>query len=229
MVDSIFIENTDCECDVTLDTWLKDALPLLPGVVRSVAQRQLILTCREFFEKTLAWRVVEKNINAAAGDKQYWLSPYDMFADVIGILGVSYGNRHLSPLASEPLTTTTSETPLYYYAADPPDSFKLYPPPVNAKADAMDVLVALTPKQSVEHLPRLAAIKFYDALMDGFLARLYMHPNKPYTSADMAVVHRQKFMSAIAFYRAQAKQGYINAAGWHYPQGWQVRRYGARA
>lgn len=225
MVDSIFLENTDCECDVTLDTWLKDALPLLPGVVRSVAKRQLILTCREFFEKTYAWRAVEENINAAAGDKQYWLSPYDQFANVIAILGVTYDNRHLQPIAAEPLKTTTSEAPQFYYAADPPDSFKLYPAPTAAKADAMNVLVALTPKPNVEHLPRLAFLKFYDALMDGFLARMYMHPNKPYTSADMAVMHRQKFLSAMSYYRSQSKQGYINAQGWHYPQNWQVRRF----
>ena len=43
------------EYTYTLNEFLKDQLPELPGVIRSVALRELRLTLREFFDKSWAW------------------------------------------------------------------------------------------------------------------------------------------------------------------------------
>lgn len=230
MVDSIFLEGAGCECDVTLDTWLKDTLPMLPGVQRSVAARQLVLTARDFFERTYAWQAVITDINAKAGDKQYWQSPYDQYSDVIGILGVAFNGNDLTPLHRRPsdrgrTTPSTSDVPTNYWV-DPAhsDTFYLYPTLQNDADDALDVYVALTPKQSVEHMPRVAARKFYDAILDGFLARMMAHPNKPYSAPASATMYRKKFLSACGRYMGQAKQGYAQAQAWSFPRGWNVRR-----
>lgn len=230
MVDAVFLEGAACECDVTLDTWLKDSLPLLPGIQRTMAARELVLAAREFFERTYAWRAVVENINAKAGDKQYWQSPYDQFSNVVGILGVAWKGNALDPLPQRPADRgraepSTSDSPSHFWI-DPahPDTFYLYPTLENDHADALDVYVALTPKQSVEHLPRIAAIKFYDAILDGFLARVLKHPNKPYSSPATAMLHRRSFLNWCARYNGQAKQGFSNAQAWTFPQGWKVRR-----
>jgi len=231
MVDSVFLEGAGCECDVTLDTWLQDTLPLLAGIDRNVASRELVLTAREFFERTFTWQTVVENINAVAGDKVYWQSPYDQYANAVGILGVAFKGNVLSPLAARPAdrgrdNPSTSDTPTHYYA-DPgghPDTFVLYPTLQTSQADAIDVYLALTPKQSVEHLPRIAAIKFYDAIREGFLARCYMHPNKPYSSPAMGQVLRRNFIAQCGRYMGQAKQGYVQAQSWSYPQSWRIRR-----
>lgn len=232
MVDSVFLEGTGCECDVTLDTWLKDSLPNLPGIVRSVAARQLVLAAREFFERTLAWQATIDNINAKAGDKQYWLSPYDEFSDVISVMAVVFrtdgadpkSGRYLSPLPTRPPAGYTTGIPLGYYAGAGPDAIYLYPTLDSDIDDALDILVALTPKQSVEHLPRIAALKFYDAIMDGFLARVYLHPSKPYSNLAAAAEHRRRFISQIGRYRGEVKGGYVHAQNWRFPGGWGVRR-----
>jgi len=231
MADAIFLDGAACECDVTLDTWLKDALPLLPGIERSVVSRQLVLTAREFFERTFAWQGLIENINAKAGSKQYWQSPYDQYSNVISVLGVSFNGTPLTPLPNRPpaagrANPKTSDIPTHYYAAPGghPDAVELYPQLATDTDDALDFYVALTPKQSVEHLPRIAALKFYDAILEGLLARCFMHPNKPYSDPRTAMLHRRNFISQCGRYMGQAKQGYVQAQNWSYPPGWGVRR-----
>lgn len=230
MVDSVFIEGTGCECDVTLDRWLKDALPQLPGVVRSVASRELVLACREFFERSYAWQTLIEEQNAKAGRKQYWLSPLDDYTNVVGVLGVCFDGRWLSPSVRRRIvpvdSVTTSNMPDSYYAAEAPDMVELYPDLTEDRAGVLTFHVALTPKVSVDHLPRVAEIKYYDAIMDGFLARMFLHPNKPYSSGQLAMMKRRSFNAWIARYAGQAKQGNVGAQNWSFPGGWGVRRPG---
>jgi hypothetical protein len=230
MPDSIFIEGTGCECDVTLDRWLKDTLPMLPGIVRGVAARELVLACREFFERSYAWQTVIEDVNAKEGRKQYWLSPLDQYTNVVGVLGVTYKGNELTRFNVRPPRRTseevTSSIPYAFYAPDAPDSIEIYPDLDHDEDAALNFHVALTPKVSVEHLPRVAEIKYYDAILDGFLSRVYMHPNKPYSSLVLAQAKRRSFNSWIGRYAGQAKQGNIGAQNWSYPTGWGVRGWG---
>lgn len=224
MVDEVFLEGTNCECDVTLDTWLKDSLPDLPGVVRSVAERQLILACREFFDRTYAWQVALPDQHAKAGARQYWLSPYDQVSNVVGVLGIGFNGTQLTPLKQRPARIAESTTPSHYYAASIPDCIELFPQLTEDVDEALTFYLALTPKQSVEHLPRIAAIKFYDAILDGFLARMYMQPNKPYSQPQLGVERRRSFVAAISRFKGLARQGFVQAQDWAYPASWGVRR-----
>jgi hypothetical protein len=232
MVDTVFLEGTGCECDVTLDTWLKDALPHLPGVVRSAAARELVLTARDFFERTLAWTTWITDVNMKSGAKQYWLSPYDTYSNVIGVLAVVFkpdgptSGRPLSPLTCRPAAVFTSNTPLNFYADSPPDAVFLYPEPDRDLDSSLDFYVALTPKQSVEHLPRIATIKFHDAILQGFLGRMMMQPGKPYSNPPLASTYLREYSSMIGRYRGQAKTGFVQAQSWSYPSGWGVRKTG---
>lgn len=230
MVDEVFVEGSGCECDVTLDTWLRDSLPTLPGALRSVASRELVLACREFFERSYAWVALIRDENAKAGDKQYWTSPYDEYSNVVAVLGVDWLGEPLTPLVTRPPTNPTTDNtqnrPLGYFVDPAPDAVYLYPELSEDVANALTFRVALTPKPTVEHLPRIAELKFYDAILDGFLARMYGHPNKPYSAPAMAQAKRRSFNHWIGRYMGQAKQGYVSGQNWNYPQGWAIRRFG---
>lgn len=226
MVDTAFLDSSACECDVTLDTWLKDALPYVPGIDRDVAARELVLAAREFFDRTFAWTALIEGRDAKAGDKQYWLSPYDQYANVIGILSVSFDGVPLAPLPNKPRNAaayTGNGTPNSYYTLNAPDSIYLWPRLEVDTADALDIHVALTPKQSVEHLPRIAALKFYDAILDGFLYRALRQANKPYSNPQLAAEYRRSFSGRCANAMAEAKGGFLQAQNWNYPGGWGVR------
>lgn len=234
-VDEVFLEGSGCECDVTLDHWLRDTLPDLPGAVRRVAERQLVLACREFFERSYAWQGMIENVTAKVGRTQYWQSPFDEYANVVAVLGVDFNGTPLGRLPMRPPTDNKTDTgqnvPTAFYADVAPDSIELYPDIAleateESLSQALTFRVALTPKTTVEHLPRIAEIKFYDAILDGFLARMYMQPNKPYSSPALGQAKRRAFNHWIGKYMGQAKQGYVSAQNWSFPSTWGVRRFG---
>ena len=106
------------------------------------------------------------------------------------------------------------------------DAFKLYPELTDAVVGGLEIEVALTPKLDTVTFPRQITTKFYDALVEGFLGRMYAHPNKPYSAPAMAMKMQSNFRRRIGYYMAQAKGGYNGAQSWSYPGGWSPQRLG---
>lgn len=224
----------------TLDTILQDTIPQLPGVVRAVAERELRLTMREFFERSYAWRTTIEAIDAPSGDTAVWLQDAndgDVNSDVIAILQVrldadpgGQGNarRVLTPIGVKPAYAyTNANYPLGWRMTSNADEFKLYPYLTTAITGGLEVDVALTPKMDATTFPRQITSKFYDAIVEGFLARMYMHPNKPYSAPAMGMTMRANFKRRIGYYMAQAKTGYNNSQVWGFPGGWGTNRIGS--
>lgn len=221
----------------SLDTFLKDTLPLLPGIVREVAERELRLAMREFFERSYAWRNTFTDIDAPAGETPVLLDSAttgDVNSEVVAILRVKWhqgGNetsgQYLSPISHKPAKSMTNQgVPYNYYMTSNPDEFVLYPHLDTAQTDALEVDVALMPTMTATVLPRQVQSKFYDAILEGFLARVYMHPNKPYSAPALGMQMRQNFSRRIGYYMAQAKAGYDHSQQWRYPGSWGVNRIG---
>lgn len=217
MTSTITVEASGHECDVKLQVWLKDVLPRTPGLIRKVANRELVLAAREFFEKSFAWRTVIGPNQMRANKKRYSLSPWDAYTDIVGVLGVEFQGTSLAPMPRKPGDTTTTSNRARAYWIEVPDTVVLFPIPNATVNNALTFNVALAPKQSVTHLPRIAQTHFYDALLDGFLLRVYTQPSKPYTDPLLAQYHGKRFRDAIAYYAGQAKKGFAGAPGWTYP------------
>ena len=88
------------------------------------------------------------------------------------------------------------------------------------------MLPALVPSFTATALPRQITLKYYDAIVNGYLSRVYLHPNKPYSAPALAGQLRHTFLRSIGFYMAQRKQGYAGAQAWRFPQDYQVTRLG---
>lgn len=216
--ESIVVEGSGHECDVKLDTWLRDLLPLTPGCVPKVRKRALILACREFFEQSAAWRVTIGPRTLKANKRRYYMSPYDAYADIVHVFGVEIDGVPLRPATRRPAGVEPDATqPLRYYL-EAPDQVALWPRSATTIEDALTFYVALTPKQSVTHLPRIAATHFYDALFDGAAGRLLSQPAKPYTNPTAATYHLNRFRAAIGKYAGRAKQGFTGAQAWTFPR-----------
>lgn len=218
------------EYTVTLNELLKDKLPELPGIVRSVAARELQLAMREFFEKSYAWTKDVTDIAVVQGEAGIQVNPNDANVEVVGVLNVAIGDPStgfvdLVPLPRRPSDEATGNYPEYWYISSNPDEFIAYPYPDVAITDTYTARVALMPAFTIDpaqqELPRQLIKKYYDAVMQGFLARLYAHPNKPYSAPIEAKALRHNFLRAIGFYAAQRKNGYNGAPNWGYPRGWR--------
>lgn len=212
------IEGSGYEADVKLDLWLQDMLPRTPGAVRKVVRRELVNAIREFYEQSFAWRVATGPKDLLANKKQYYLTPYDPYTDVVGVMGVELDGQPLFPLPRRPrYSERTSDVPTAYWL-ETPDTVRLWPLPTKDQDDSLLFLVALTPKQTVRHLPKIARTHHYDALLDGALGRMYSHPAKPYSNPTLAQYHLQRFRAAIGKYAGLAKKGYTQSAGWSFPR-----------
>jgi hypothetical protein len=218
MVENILVESSGHECDVRIDTWLKDLLPRTPGINRKVAKRELLLAIREFYEQSASWRVVVGPRDSRANKRRYILSPYDAYANIVQVLSVEYMGYPLKALTRRPAgAEPNADRPTSFYLEDP-DHVRVWPTPSTTVEDALTFHVALTPKMSVTHVPRLASTNHYDALLDGALGRIYSHPAKPYSNPSLGTYHLQRFRAAIGKYAGRAKTGYAGAASWQYPR-----------
>ena len=218
MTENILVESSGHECDVLVDAWLKDLLVHTPGANRKVVKREFLLAAREFYEQSTAWRVVVGPRDMRANKRRYLLSPYDAYANIIQVMaveceGLSLHKSYRRPAGAE----ITASRPSHYYLDDP-DHVRLWPTPTETVADALTFYVALTPKITVRHLPRIAFSLHYDALLDGALGRLYAHPAKPYSNPTLAQYRLRRFRNAIGVYAARAKMGNANAPAWVFPR-----------
>lgn len=216
--ETITVEGSGHEVDAKIDTWLRDLLPLTPGCVPRVRKRAVILACREFFERSAAWRVTIGPRRLKANKKRYYMSPYDAYADIVQVFSAELRGYPLRKLDRRPAgTEPDAAEPMAYYL-EGPDQVRLWPVSAVDVEDALTFHVALTPKQTVTHLPRVAATHFYDAIFDGAAGRLMGQPAKPYTNPQLAQYHMQRFQGAIGRYAGIAKQGFMNAPSWQFPR-----------
>lgn len=216
--ETILVEGSGAQVTATLSVWLRDLLPYTPGCTAAVRRRALILACREFFEQSTAWRVVVGPKQLKADRKRYTLSPYDAYADVVRVLSAEMNGHPLRrydrrPAGREP----DSDLPLGYYM-DGPDTVRFWPTSATTIPDSLTFYVALTPKQSVRLLPRVALTHFYDAIFDGAAGRLMAQPAKPYSNPTLATYHMKRFRNAIGQYAAEAKGGFAGAPSWTFPR-----------
>lgn len=221
------------EYTYSLNEFLKDQLPELPGVIRSVALKELRLTLREFFEKTYCWSTVVKDVAIVTGETGIQITDGDANTEVIAIMNVARGNatdkyRRLDSLNSRPIGEQTASQSDAWYINSNPDEVVLYPYQTTATDDDLTVQVALIPAFGVDPatntLPRQILLKYYDAIEEGFLARMYAHPNKPYTAIQLGQQKKHNFLRACGYYAAQRKNGYNGSPNWKYPTGWKVAR-----
>lgn len=213
---------------------LKDTLPELPGAVRSVALRELRLAMREFFEQSHAWTIRLANVAVPVGDTVVQFDDSDSNTEVIAVHNVLYGDdtegyRVLTPMVNEPNKVTTASSPWGWYVTSNPDEIKIHPLQDEDRSKLLKADVALMPAFDVDisgtDLPRQITLKYYDAILTGFLARMYMQPNKPYSQPILGSQMRTKFRKLIGYYAAQRKKGYNNTPSWSYPSGgWSPRR-----
>lgn len=206
-----------------ISTWLKDLLPRTPGANRAVVLRDFRLAAQEFFTKSYAWREVVGPVPATTLQSIYDADSFvvesaDPLADIAAILQIEFNGSLLVPKPSRLMGSTPPVgTPTSWYSTGL-GQFSLWPEPVATIDDTLTVRVALTPKMDAADLPDLAYVRFYDALFDGTLGRLYAHPAKAYSNLAGAQYHLQRFRAAIGAEAGAAKQGLINAPNWRFPQ-----------
>lgn len=201
---------------VSISVWLKDILPRTPGVVRAVARRELINTAREFYRQSGAWREVLENTYFDDGDYQYTVVPSNPESEMIQVTSVEVNGSPLTATTERPVGDRQDGTPTLWFPTGLA-SIEIWPTPEQYDDDVR-VRVILIPTESATTFPDAAYAKYYEALLDGVLGKLYGHPAKPYSNPAFAEYHLRRFRNAISEAAAEQKGGGFAGQNWQFPK-----------
>ncbi len=201
---------------VSVSVWLKDLLPRTPGVVRSVARRELNLAAREFYRDSDSWREVVEATYFDTGDYEYVVLSSQPEAEVVRVLSVEVNGSLLNAKAERPLGDRGDGTPHSWFATGP-SSIEIWPTP-EMYDDEVRIRVGLIPTVDAANLPDIAQTRHYDAILDGVLGRLYSHPAKPYSNPTLGEYHLRRFRAAIGSAKGETIQGGFAGQNWVYPR-----------
>lgn len=203
---------------VALTNWLKDLLPHTPGIVRSVARREVIKAAREFFRDSTAWREVVQSAYFADGAYALTAVPQSTDSEVLTILSVEANGVPLTLKAERPTGDRPDGTPTCWYPVPGTvDGFEVWPTP-DQYDDEILVRVVLIPTDAATSLPDVAARRHFDGILDGALGRVYGHPAKPYSNPTLAEYHLRRFRNAISKAKGEVQQGAAAGQNWVYPK-----------
>jgi hypothetical protein len=200
---------------VSISVWLKDILPRTPSIVRAVARRELILTAREFYKESTAWRGVVESVFWSDNTYGHTVASPDVNAEILQVLAVEVNGVELTAKVQRPVGERGDGTPTLWYPTGP-DTIEIWPTPEQYDDDVL-VRVALIPTVTATTLPDVAMRSHYEALLDGVLGRLYAHPAKPYSNQQLGAYHLNRFRNAIAAAKGETIQGGFAGQNWQYP------------
>lgn len=201
---------------VSISVWLKDLLPRTPGIVRSVARRELILAAREFYRDSDSWSEIVESTFFADDDFSYEVLSSQVDAEIVRVMAVEVNGTFLQPKVERPIGDREDGTPHSWYPTGP-SSVDIWPTP-EAYDDTVRIRVKLIPTNEATVLPDIAQTRHYDAILDGVLGRLYAHPAKPYSNPTLAEYHLRRFRAAIGVAKGEAIQGGFAGQAWVYPR-----------
>ena len=201
---------------VSTSLWLKDILPRTPGIERAVAKREMILTAREFYRDSYAWREVVESVYWDDGTYQFTIpTPYS-YAEVIQVIQVEVNGQPLTPRVERPVGDRQDGTPTDWFPTGP-DTIEVWPTP-EMYEDTLRVRVVLLPTITATELPNIASAKHYEALLDGVLGRVYAHPAKAYSNPQLGEYHLRRFRTAIGAAAGEFKTGGFAGQNWTFPR-----------
>lgn len=203
-----------------MDDWIEAAAPQIAGAPLVTLRHEWLMSAREFFTRSTAWRETLDPISIVALTDEYVLVSPVADSAINYVHQVSIPDRYLSPSGHHPvvLANQESETPTQF--SNPvPGTVKLWPMP-SENIDFMTVEASLYPTADTVVLPDYIGQQFFEVLLDGMLGRIMNYKNKPYSNPEGAAYHLSRFRSGMARVRANALHGLNESTNnWAYPRG----------
>lgn len=203
----------------SLDTWVREVFPKVPGAIEGYIYDQLKLVIKDFFKRTKAWRTSLGPYSILADDGTIALNPVDANSNVIQVISVTKNGTPMVPtsITDVPkilINQRNSKTPSRYYV-EPYDIIHMLPIPT-VDVDGFLVVAALTPRlRDDNRIEQWIIDMHYESIIAGVLHRLYNEPGKVYTNALQAAYWGSKYRSEMARARSIAAQNYKEG-----PQPW---------
>lgn len=196
-----------------------------PAAPDTLIQSKLSDVLRDFYTNAGAWREVIGPYSLSAGREVIFLNPVDQYSQLQYVLqawlfpSVAGGNseQYLRPSDHKLFGVNPAPSPLWYWM-ETPDTMHVYPVPQTNLGQVLFVNAIMLPLVNTPRLPNMAITHHFDALWFGVLARMYMMPNKPWTSLPLAAQYRKDYRREMLRWRDVANRSYSSATPqWRYP------------
>lgn len=207
----------------TLDIWVNELVPRLPGVLVSEVKSELQFTIKDFFRRSTVWREMLYDVDVTAGDREVSLPTDGVEAGtsgyrIEGILRAYYNGMQITNYSHVPWEVE-SEFPMGY-TGKPGNPYKLVLStiPTLGLSEALDVLVYGSPNDMTGELPYLATDTFYEQILTGVLGRMHAKNGKPWADPAQAAFYMRRYRAMITEARDMGGRGHTaNAQNWVFP------------
>jgi len=219
MPQSDFEEGFTVASSGSLDIWVREISPKVPGAITGYIYDQLKLVIKDFFKRTKAWRTVLGPFTALADDGTICLNPVSASINVVQVISVTKNGTPMAPTSITDVpriitTQTNSKTPSRYFV-EPYDTIHLLPIPTVDVPEFM-VVATLTPRvRDDNRIDQWIIDMHYESILAGVLQRLYQEPGKVYTNSRQGDYWGAKYRSELTRARSIAAQNYKEG-----PQPW---------
>jgi len=201
-----------------LDTYsdkLKNTLMVrLPGAGSDAVDLEMGNAAHEFFLNSGAWHeLVYANMVADRTHYELWPT-----SGTVGyICDLTIDGRNYTPVTANALMRRRWSGAFQVLTEF--GHLDLEPAPTETKPKAIAANVTVVPEGCSCEIPPDLLNHYYEALLDNALSKLYSHTSKPYSNAQLALVHMGKYWAHLARARRIVAGGNVRAGGpWIYPQ-----------
>lgn len=187
--------------------------PHLPGALDTAIKQELFFVCKDFLNRSDAWREVIP-FTLPAGQRTADLIP---FAGRINrLMYVSHEGRGVrGAVLSQP------DMSGYYSVVMPLEGSY----PHDYEATVAMVVSDPTTREAYPIMPNELVERYTEELIHGILARMYAQPSKPYSNMALAQVYTVQFRSGAARAKNEANNGRtMGSQAWTYPQSFNRRK-----
>lgn len=181
--------------------------PHVAGCPTNLLYQQLRFAARDFFGRTEVWTSIEEDIDIVASQADYTLTTSGTSGDIPEIRRIVWAKN--SGVLIDPEQ--------YYFSAPTTLTFYTDYVPTVSVADGLDVKLVFVPTVTHTDYDQFVLDKWHAAIEEKALERLFMVPNRPWTSPEQAAYHRREynryFLSAKKISYTGYKSGSLQAQG----------------
>ena len=202
---------------LTFDTLVRDIILYAPHCPEMVALHAAKMTTIDFCRRTQWWKYTSDPVDLTAAEANYDVEVPNG-TEPITVVAAWYNDRPLWPMGFSTRNrfqfrnlSTHNGSP-QAFAHDNPLQLTLMPVPKADEAGALVMTVAIQPKRSSTGADRDMMERFFDALVNGSLARVLSIPNQPFTSPDTALLREKLYREEVTKAKIDANKALTAAS-----------------
>ena len=206
----------------TLESFLPEILPDVPGCPSDMAIRALRNTIVEFCEKSLIHQDTMDAITVLQNVTDYDLEPPKNYR-IQKIMKMWYLGQELEALAPDDLGLpdayrtniagyTASKGPPAGFTQKDVDTFTILPIPDQKYTSSLTMRVALVPLRTMTEVADFLFEIWGETIGFGTKARLMLTPGKPYSNNEAANFNQVRYMTGLNDARQRASRGNVRSS-----------------